>query len=88
MKLLREFMFGKYKQYLADQQRLQHLEKIEAQARTLLDQHDNLLSDLSRFHQALLGLQKSDVSHDYREAMGDATAVFLAVIGEHLRAKS
>ena len=91
MKLLREFMLNKYRQYIADQKRLQGIDAIRAElaeTRLAQDSLDALLSDLSRFHATLVALQRSDVSHDYRDAMGDVCAVFMAVLGEHLRAKS
>lgn len=87
MKLLREFMFGKYKQYLADQERLKRLDEAEACARHAIDAQEALLGDLTRYHKTLIALQGSDVSRDYREAVGDVSAIFMAVISPHLRAK-
>lgn len=87
MKLLREFMLGKYKQYVADQERLRRLDEVEASATRALDAQEALLGDLTRFHKTLIALQGSDVSRDYREAIEDVSAIFMAVVSPHLRAK-
>lgn len=82
---MREFMLGRYRQYLADQKRLQQLEEINDNAERLLSQHDELCAALSQLHTTLLSLRETDLGPDYREAIKDVLAIFVVVIGPHLR---
>lgn len=93
MKLLREFMLGKYRQYVADQKTLRDVDVLRnalTEARQLIGEqavaqttHEALVRDIGRFHDTLLSLQRADVSADYRVAVEDVSAIFTVVLGRH-----